>query len=221
MKKVIDLKINEKAYRNKKQLTSVLNNFRLNVNKGEKVSIVGRSGVGKTTLLNILGLLDTDYDGEYMLFDSLINNMESTQLAKWRNQKIGFVLQESALINSITIEENIKLPLQYADSEYIFKEESFNEILNKIGIESILKKKPLECSGGEKSRAIFARAIIMNPSLILCDEPTASLDEYNKQQIMNLLFKMNKEQDVTIVTVTHDMNIASQHDRVIKLERNV
>lgn len=221
MKKVIDLKINEKAYRNKKQLTSVLNNFRLNVNKGEKVSIVGRSGVGKTTLLNILGLLDTDYDGEYMLFDSLINNMESTQLAKWRNQKIGFVLQESALINSITIEENIKLPLQYADSEYIFKEERFNEILNKIGIESILKKKPLECSGGEKSRAIFARAIIMNPSLILCDEPTASLDEYNKQQIMNLLFKMNKEQDVTIVTVTHDMNIASQHDRIIKLERNV
>lgn len=221
MKKVIDLKINEKAYRNKKQLTSVLNNFRLNVNKGEKVSIVGRSGVGKTTLLNILGLLDTDYDGEYMLFDSLINNIESTQLAKWRNQKIGFVLQESALINSITIEENIKLPLQYADSEYIFKEERFNEILNKIGIESILKKKPLECSGGEKSRAIFARAIIMNPSLILCDEPTASLDEYNKQQIMNLLFKMNKEQDVTIVTVTHDMNIASQHDRVIKLERNV
>lgn len=221
MKKVIDLKINEKAYRNKKQLTSVLNNFRLNVNKGEKVSIVGRSGVGKTTLLNILGLLDTDYDGEYMLFDSLINNMESTQLAKWRNQKIGFVLQESALINSITIEENIKLPLQYADSEYIFKEERFNEILNKIGIESILKKKPLECSGGEKSRAIFARAIIMSPSLILCDEPTASLDEYNKQQIMNLLFKMNKEQDVTIVTVTHDMNIASQHDRIIKLERNV
>lgn len=221
MKKVIDLKINEKAYRNKKQLTSVLNNFRLNVNKGEKVSIVGRSGVGKTTLLNILGLLDTDYDGEYMLFDSLINNMESTQLAKWRNQKIGFVLQESALINSITIEENIKLPLQYADSEYIFKEERFNEILNKIGIGSILKKKPLECSGGEKSRAIFARAIIMNPSLILCDEPTASLDEYNKQQIMNLLFKMNKEQDVTIVTVTHDMNIASQHDRIIKLERNV
>ena len=221
MKKVIDLKINEKAYRNKKQLTSVLNHFRLNVNKGEKVSIVGRSGVGKTTLLNILGLLDTDYDGEYMLFDSLINNMESTQLAKWRNQKIGFVLQESALINSITIEENIKLPLQYADSEYIFKEERFNEILNKIGIESILKKKPLECSGGEKSRAIFARAIIMNPSLILCDEPTASLDEYNKQQIMNLLFKMNKEQDVTIVTVTHDMNIASQHDRIIKLERNV
>ncbi|WP_394022694.1 ABC transporter ATP-binding protein [Anaerococcus martiniensis] len=221
MKKVIDLKINEKAYRNKKQLTSVLNNFRLNVNKGEKVSIVGRSGVGKTTLLNILGLLDTDYDGEYMLFDSLISNMESTQLAKWRNQKIGFVLQESALINSITIEENIKLPLQYADSEYIFKEERFNEILNKIGIESILKKKPLECSGGEKSRAIFARAIIMNPSLILCDEPTASLDEYNKQQIMNLLFKMNKEQDVTIVTVTHDMNIASQHDRIIKLERNV
>lgn len=109
------------------------------------------------------------------------------------------------------------MPLQYADSSYIFEEEKFNEILNRIGIQSILKKKPLECSGGEKSRAVFARAIIMQPSLILCDEPTASLDDYNKQQIIDLLFEMNEKKNVTIITVTHDTNIANQHDRIIKL----
>lgn len=217
MKKIIDLQVSEKTYKNKKVSKTVLSNFKLNVNEGEKVAIVGKSGIGKTTLLNILGLLDNNYNGKYILFNSFINDMKSAQLAKLRNQRIGFVLQESALIKSMTIEENIKLPLQYADSSYIFKEEKFNEILNRIGIQSILKKKPLECSGGEKSRAVFARAIIMQPSLILCDEPTASLDDYNKQQIIDLLFEMNEKNNVTIITVTHDTNIADQHDRIIKL----
>lgn len=217
MKKIIDLQVSEKTYKNKKISKTVLSNFKLNVNEGEKVAIVGKSGIGKTTLLNILGLLDNNYNGKYILFNSFINDMKSTQLAKLRNQRIGFVLQESALIKSMTIEENIKLPLQYADSSYIFEEEKFNEILNRIGIQSILKKKPLECSGGEKSRAVFARAIIMQPSLILCDEPTASLDDYNKQQIIDLLFEMNEKKNVTIITVTHDTNIADQHDRIIKL----
>lgn len=217
MKKIIDLQVSEKTYKNKKVSKTVLSNFKLNVNEGEKVAIVGKSGIGKTTLLNILGLLDNNYNGKYILFNSFINDMKSTQLAKLRNKRIGFVLQESALIKSMTIEENIKLPLQYADSSYIFEEEKFNEILNRIGIQSILKKKPLECSGGEKSRAVFARAIIMQPSLILCDEPTASLDDYNKQQIIDLLFEMNEKKNVTIITVTHDTNIANQHDRIIKL----
>lgn len=217
MKKIIDLQVSEKTYKNKKVSKTVLRNFKLNVNEGEKVAIVGKSGIGKTTLLNILGLLDNNYNGKYILFNSFINDMKSTQLAKLRNKRIGFVLQESALIKSMTIEENIKLPLQYADSSYIFEEEKFNEILNRIGIQSILKKKPLECSGGEKSRAVFARAIIMQPSLILCDEPTASLDDYNKQQIIDLLFEMNEKKNVTIITVTHDTNIANQHDRIIKL----
>lgn len=221
MKKIIDLQVSEKTYKNKKVSKTVLSNFKLNVNEGEKVAIVGKSGIGKTTLLNILGLLDNNYNGKYILFNSFINDMKSTQLAKLRNKRIGFVLQESALIKSMTIEENIKLPLQYADSSYIFEEEKFNEILNRIGIQSILKKKPLECSGGEKSRAVFARAIIMQPSLILCDEPTASLDDYNKQQIIDLLFEMNEKKNVTIITVTHDTNIANQHDRIIKLGEGI
>lgn len=104
MKKIIDLQVSEKTYKNKKVSKTVLRNFKLNVNEGEKVAIVGKSGIGKTTLLNILGLLDNNYNGKYILFNSFINDMKSTQLAKLRNKRIGFVLQESALIKSMTIE---------------------------------------------------------------------------------------------------------------------
>lgn len=220
MTKIIDLKIKEKIYKNKKLQISILNNFNLEVNDGEKIAIVGESGVGKSSLLNIIGLLDRDYDGEYTLFGSRANNLHTSELAQWRNQKIGFVLQESALINSLTIEDNIKLPLLYADSrKKEFKQEDFENVINAIDIKSILKKKPLECSGGEKARAVFARGIIMKPQIILADEPTASLDVENRKRIVNLLFKMNKEFNTTIITVTHDLEMANRYDRVIHLER--
>lgn len=220
MTKIIDLKIKEKIYKNKKLQISILNNFNLEVNAGEKIAIVGESGVGKSSLLNIIGLLDRDYNGEYTLFGLPTNNLHTSDLAQWRNQKIGFVLQESALINSLTIEDNIKLPLLYADSgEKEFKPEDFENVINAIDIKSILKKKPLECSGGEKARAVFARGIIMKPQIILADEPTASLDVENRERIVNLLFKMNKEFNTTIITVTHDLEMANRYDRVIHLER--
>lgn len=218
MTSIIDLSIREKVY--KKTQHSILNNFKLEVNAGEKIAIVGESGVGKSSLLNIIGLLDRDYSGEYTLFGSLTKNLHANELAQWRNQKIGFVLQESALIDSLTIEENIKLPLYYACSkDNDFKQEYFDEVINAIEIKSILKKKPLECSGGEKARAVFARGIIMEPQIILSDEPTSSLDVENRERIINLLFKMNEEFNTTIITVTHDLEVADRHDKVIHLER--
>ena len=221
MTKIIDLKIKEKIYKNKKLQISILNNFNLEVNAGEKIAIVGESGVGKSSLLNIIGLLDRDYNGEYTLFDSRANSLYTSELAQWRNQKIGFVLQESALINSLTIEDNIKLPLLYAETrKKEFKQEDFENVINAIDIKSILKKKPLECSGGEKARAVFARGIIMKPQIILADEPTASLDVENRERIVTLLFKMNKEFNTTIITVTHDLEMANRYDRVIHLERS-
>ncbi|TGY95829.1 ABC transporter ATP-binding protein [Petralouisia muris] len=221
MTKIIDLSIKEKTYKSKNSQLSILNNFNLAVAAGEKTAIVGESGVGKSSLLNIIGLIDRNYVGAYTLFGSKTNSLHTSELAQWRNQKIGFVLQESALINSLTIEDNIKLPLLYAGSgKKEFKAEDFESVVDAIGIKPILKKKPLECSGGEKARAVFARGVIMKPQIILADEPTASLDVENKERIVTLLFKMNKEFSTTIITVTHDLEIANRHDRVIHLERN-
>ena len=219
MTKMIDLSIQEKIYKGKKTNLSLLEDFKLEVNNGERIAVVGKSGVGKTTMLSILGLLDRDYTGSYELFGLKTNDMTLNQFAELRNQKIGFVLQESALIDSLTIEENIRLPLLYSKGNH--KTEDLESIAAGIDIAHILNKKPLECSGGEKARAVFARAILMRPDLLLCDEPTASLDGENKERILSLICKMNQEFGTTIITVTHDREVADRHDRIIHLERKM
>lgn len=221
MTKIIDLKIQEKNYRSKKTNLSLLHGFDLEVYSSERIAIVGKSGAGKTTLLNILGLLDRDYNGYYTLLGSSTKEMSLSQFAEWRNQRIGFVLQESALINTLTIEENIKLPMLYAKLGEKHEPMNFESVIDGIDIAHILNKKPLECSGGEKSRAVFARAVIMKPQLLLCDEPTASLDGENKEKLLSLLYKMNQEYGTTIITVTHDMDVANRHNRIIHLERSM
>lgn len=221
MTKVIDLSIKEKIYQSKKSRLSILNDFRLEVAAGEKIGIVGESGAGKSSLLNIIGLIDRNFDGNYTLFGTPAERLHTGELARWRNQRIGFVLQESALINSLTIEDNIRLPFLYAlpNKKSLGRAETFDAVIDAIGIRHILKKKPLECSGGEKARAVFARGVIMKPQIILADEPTASLDMENAERIVSLLFEMNKEFGTTIITVTHDLEIANRHDRVIHLEK--
>ena len=221
MNKIIDLCVKEKAYKNIKTPATILRDFKLEVSSGETIAIVGKSGVGKTSLLNILGLLDRNYSGTYTLFGANTNEADLSQLAAWRNEKIGFVLQESALIDSLTIEDNIKLPLLYSKSGSSSASATYSRIVDTIGIQSILKKKPLECSGGEKARAVFARAVILNPPLILCDEPTASLDPENKENLLSLLSRMNQEYHATIITVTHDIDVANRHEKIIKLEREM
>ena len=136
MTKIIDLSVKEKIYKSKKAQISILNGFRLEVAAGEKIAIVGESGAGKSSLLNIIGLLDRNYSGEYTLFGSPTDQLHTNQLAQWRNQRIGFVLQESALINSLTVEDNIKLPFLYASSDKkgVRKVEDFDTVISAIGI---------------------------------------------------------------------------------------
>ncbi|MBF1248838.1 MAG: ATP-binding cassette domain-containing protein [Lachnospiraceae bacterium] len=218
MRSMIDIQIEEKIFTKSK--LSILKGFSMQVGAGEKLAIVGESGVGKSSLLNILGLLDRDYRGEYYLFGEKTNGVDEKVLAKWRNQRIGFVLQESAMINSLTVEKNIQLPFLYMESkDRNSLLENFTQIVKEIGIESILQKKPLDCSGGERARAVFARGILMKPEVLLADEPTSSLDIENKERIIHSLFEMNQKFGTTIITVTHDLDMAKRHDRVICLEK--
>lgn len=218
MRSMIDIQIEEKIFTKSK--LSILKGFSMQVGAGEKLAIVGESGVGKSSLLNILGLLDRDYRGEYYLFGEKTNGLDEKVLAKWRNQRIGFVLQESAMINSLTVEKNIQLPFLYMESkDRNSLLENFTQIVKEIGIESILQKKPLDCSGGERARAVFARGILMKPEVLLADEPISSLDTENKERIIHSLFEMNRKFGTTIITVTHDLDMAKRHDRVIRLEK--
>lgn len=218
MRSMIDIQIEEKIFTKSK--LSILKGFSMQVEAGEKLAIVGESGVGKSSLLNILGLLDRDYRGEYYLFGEKTNGLDEKVLAKWRNQRIGFVLQESAMINSLTVEKNIQLPFLYMESkDRNSLLENFTQIVKEIGIESILQKKPLDCSGGERARAVFARGILMKPEVLLADEPTSSLDTENRERIIHSLFEMNRKFGTTIITVTHDLDMAKRHDRVIRLEK--
>lgn len=218
MRSMIDIQIEEKIFTKSK--LSILKGFSMQVEAGEKLAIVGESGVGKSSLLNILGLLDRDYRGEYYLFGEKTNELDEKVLAKWRNQRIGFVLQESAMINSLTVEKNIQLPFLYMESkDRNSLLENFTQIVKEIGIESILQKKPLDCSGGERARAVFARGILMKPEVLLADEPTSSLDTENRERIIHSLFEMNRKFGTTIITVTHDLDMAKRHDRVIRLEK--
>ncbi|MDO4412742.1 ABC transporter ATP-binding protein [Cutibacterium sp.] len=214
----IEIEIKSKSYGKRIEPLPALNGFALTVGEGEKVAIVGESGVGKTTLLNILGLIDRKFEGEYRLLGQDVDKLSEQELASWRNSSIGFVLQESALINTLSISDNITLPILYSRPRIDDWRQRFEEIVSLLGIGHIVNKKPLECSGGEKARAVFARAIIMRPSVILADEPTGSLDEENRERMLRLLFGLNEDYGVTIVTVTHDSYVAGKHDRVVQLK---
>ncbi|MBP3222465.1 MAG: ABC transporter ATP-binding protein [Actinomycetaceae bacterium] len=218
MTHIIDLNIKEKIYTKKRTTLHLLRDFTLQIQQGETIAILGESGSGKSTLLNILGLLDTQYSGRYSLYNTDVKTLSVNTRAQWRNEKIGFVLQESTLIHSMSIKDNITLPLLYSQKKYP-SQQWYEEIVETLDITHILDKKPLECSGGEKSRVSFARGIIMDPPLILSDEPTASLDTKNRNKLMSLLFDRNKNKGTTLVTVTHDENTADLHGRKIHIYR--
>ena len=210
-----------KEYRTGNLIQKALDDVSLNLRDNEFVAILGPSGSGKTTLLNILASLDTPTAGKVLVDGKDFTTLKDNERAIFRRSNLGFIFQDFNLLDNFSIEDNIKLPFLYAgfEKKNLSEDENFEAVVSAIGIKPILKKKPLECSGGERARAVFARGIIMKPQIILADEPTASLDMENRERIVTLLFRMNKEFNTTIITVTHDLEIANRHDRVIHLER--
>lgn len=197
------------------QKMHALKNINLTIADGESVAIQGKSGAGKSTLLNILGLLDNYDDGSFKLDDIEVKNLKDGAAAKLRNQKIGFVLQDFSLIDSKTVAMNVMLPLFFDKCKFSEMRKKAEKALELVGISDQIDKKTNQLSGGQRQRVAIARAIVTNPSIILADEPTGALDSETSKQIMELLSKLNKEQKITLIVVTHDDSVADYCDRKV------
>lgn len=201
MSKIIQLKSISKKIKNQ----MILKNINLEVESGDYISIVGPSGIGKSTLLNIIGLLETFSDGDYHYKNENVRDMSDKQKALLRNKEFGIITQDYALINNYSLLSNIKIPLAYSKEKNTNKD--INSMIREFGLYGKEKQKAYTLSGGERQRTAIIRAIINDPQVILADEPTSSLDVKNSQYICNILSELN-ESGKTIIMVTHDEDIA-------------
>ena len=217
---LIELKNINKTYNNGQPL-HVLKGIDLHIEKGEFVSIMGASGSGKSTLLNILGILDNYDTGTYTLNGTLIKDLTEKQAADYRNRMIGFVFQSFNLISFKTAVENVELPLYYQGVPRKKRHEMAMEYLEKLGLTPWANHSPNEMSGGQKQRVAIARALITRPDIILADEPTGALDSKTSVEVMQLLKKLNEEEGITIIVVTHESGVANETDKIIHIKDGV
>ncbi|WFM82397.1 ABC transporter ATP-binding protein [Streptococcus ruminicola] len=213
-KALIQLSNIVKSYRNGDQELNVLKGIDLTVYEGEFVAIMGPSGSGKSTLMNIIGLLDKPTSGDYSLNGTQVEELKEKELAKVRNQEIGFVFQQFFLLSKLSALQNVELPLVYAGVNSSKRRQLAKQFLEKVELSERMKHLPSELSGGQKQRVAIARALVNNPSIILADEPTGALDTKTSDQIMQLLTELNRE-GKTIVMVTHEPEIADFATRKI------
>ena len=195
----------------------VLKEVSLEIKKGEIISIVGPSGAGKSTLLNILGCLDSFQSGSLLLLGKKIRHTSIEDLSSFRNKHLGFIFQQHNLLAEFTAWENIMLPLLIRREKVKRAKEKSFHLLKEFGLEDRKNHKPTELSGGECQRISVARAIIGEPDIILADEPTGSLDSVNSDNLINILLKLSKEKNITLIIVTHDQSIAFKTEKVITL----
>ena len=195
-----------------------LNKLSFTVNDGEFVSIVGKSGAGKSTLLGVLGALDTPTSGSIEIGDTDIAKLSDHKLISYRNTSIGFVFQNYNLIPNLTAVENVMLPMEFAHVPPKERRERAVQLLEEVGIvDGREERKPGKLSGGEQQRVSIARALANKPKLILADEPTGNLDSENGKMIFDLLHKLSRSENTTVVVVTHDLDIAGKTDRTFTL----
>ncbi|CAM3763061.1 ABC transporter ATP-binding protein [Mesobacillus zeae] len=211
---MIALESISKVYTIGKENVHVLNNINLEIQQGEFVAIMGPSGSGKSTLMNMIGCLDKPSEGSYYLGGEDVSGYKDNELAKVRNQSIGFVFQQFHLLPRLTALKNVELPMIYAGMKKDERIEKAKEALRKVGLEDRMDHLPNALSGGQKQRVAIARAIVNNPKLILADEPTGALDTKTSTSIMELFNKLNEE-GTTIIVVTHEPEVAEYARRTI------
>lgn len=216
---MIHLKDINKTYHNGAPL-HVLKGINLDIHRGEFVSIMGSSGSGKSTMLNILGILDNYDTGDYYLNNVLIKNLSETKSAEYRNRMIGFIFQSFNLINFKNAVENVALPLFYQGIRRKKRNLLALEYLDRLGLKEWAHHMPNEMSGGQKQRVAIARALISQPQIILADEPTGALDSKTAAEVMNILKQLNAD-GMTIVVVTHENGVANQTNKIVRLKDGI
>ena len=193
-----------------------LDGISLTIDHGEFVAVVGQSGCGKSTLMNVLGCLDIPTRGTYLLDGTDVQDLSDGQLSRIRNQEIGFIFQQYNLIQTLTVQENVELPLIYRGIDPIDRKELALEALNRVGLADRRRHYPTQMSGGQQQRVAIARAISTHPPVIMADEPTGALDSRTGQQVLKFLQQLNREGS-TIILITHDNGIAATAPRMVRL----
>jgi len=207
----------EKVYQTPKMETLALSNINLEVDKGQFISVMGPSGSGKSTLLNIIGLLDSPTRGHVTLEGEKIDTYKDRQLAKLRNEMVGFIFQTFHLISDLSALDNVEIPLIYRRLSGSKRRKKALEALERVGLKSRIHNFPPELSGGQQQRVAIARAIAGSPKILLADEPTGNLDSHMGGEIMEILKGLNDQEKTTVVMVTHNQRLADQCHRIIRL----
>ena len=215
-KMMIHTKNLKRTFQTEEVRTLALNGVSIEVNEGEFVAVMGPSGCGKSTLLNILGLLDSPTEGEYLLGGTDVSHLSEPQRDQLRKGRIGFVFQSFNLIDDLTVEENIELPLLYMGIKRDERRKKVAALMERMDIMHRAKHFPRQLSGGQQQRVAIARAVVADPQMILADEPTGNLESHNGREVMELLSQLHSE-GATIVMVTHSQRDASYADRIINL----